>query len=857
MSENLSTAGFEAALASVEKPGRYTGGEWNAVRKDASRAALRVGLAFPDVYEIGMSYLGQKILYDLINARPEYLAERVFAPWPDFEAELRRRDLPLATLESRIPLGTLDVLGFSLLYELNDTNVLTILDLGRIPRRSRDRTAGGPLVIGGGPAAFNPEPLAEFFDLFLLGDGEEAVLEILDAVAAQRARRGTREDLLRNLSAFPGVYVPSLYDAVPGADGRGLTVARPRDGAPAFVRKRVLRDYARSPFPGDIVVPSLQAVFDRVAVEVARGCPHKCRFCQASSLYAPYRAKDPDFVAAKVFESCRSTGYEDASLFSLSVGDYPYLGETIKGLMTELERDRISLSLSSLRPKGLSPEIVRGIVKVRKTGFTLVPEAGSERLRSVINKNLAEEDLFEAAGMAFREGWRLLKLYFMIGLPTETAADLEEIVSLVARMSGLGRTILGSPPRIHMSVSSFIPKPHTAFQWEEMDRPETLREKQLFLKRELRGMRNVEVKDHPIENSVLEAVFSRGDRRLGAVLERAWESGCRFDGWRDHFRFDLWTRAFEECGIAMNEYLREIPIAAPLPWDHLRTGVRKAFLESEHLRARAGERTPSCFDTTCGACRGCDYAASLERSFDKIVTARRAAGVSLGTAAGSVRRYLAHYRKAGPVRFISHNDLLNLLRRVFSRAGLGVEFSAGFHPKALMTFAPALPLGMTAFREPFEFRSSSDIGAEEFVAALNGKAPEGLAFLDLVRLDPAAPSFAASIRSMTYALDLSAERVRTALQNARAAQGWAGGDAETADRLIEIARPGFPPLVEDIRVERAPGQVILTIRWDPQKPVRPQDIVRSALGIEGAVYAMSRQAVDLGRLTEADRICIT
>lgn len=849
MSRHPRDPAFEAALAAVEKPGRYAGGEWNAVRKDARRADLRVGLAFPDVYEIGMSYLGQKILYHLINGRPEYVAERVFAPWPDFEAELRGRGLPLATLESRIPLAELDVLGFSLLYELNDTNVLTILELGRIPRRSRDRDADAPLVIGGGPAAFNPEPMADVFDLFLLGDGEDAVLEILDAVAAHKGRGGSKDALLRALAGLPGVYVPSLYDAVT-PEARGLGFVRPRDGAPPVVRKRVLRSFSRSPFPADIVVPSLQAVFDRVAVEVARGCPHKCRFCQAASLYAPYRVKDPDLVASKVFESCRSTGYEDASLFSLSVGDYPYLGETIRGLMSELERDRISLSLSSLRPKGLSPEIIRSIVKVRKTGFTLVPEAGSERLRSVINKNVVEKDLFDAAAMAFREGWRLLKLYFMIGLPTETEADLAEMISLVGRLTELGRSVLGSPPRIHMSVSSFIPKPHTPFQWTAMDRAEILLEKQRFLKREMRRMRNVEIKDHPVENSVLEAVFSRGDRRLGPVLERAWESGCRFDGWRDGFRFSQWSRAFEECGIAMDDYLGELPLGAPLPWDHLATGVRRDFLEAERLRAGAGERTPSCFETSCGKCRACDFAADLERSFDKSAAAERASSPPLGEPAGTVRRYLAHFRKSGTLRFISHNDLLNLLRRVFNRAGLRVEFSAGFHPKMLMTFAPALPLGMTASREPFEFRSSFDIRAEDFVDALNRKSPEGLEFLGLVRLSPESPSFAASIRSMSYALDLGADRARAALQAARSAHGWDGPDAKIAERLIEAARPGLPALVEEVRVDASATRVDLRIGWDPQKPIRPQDVIRDSLGIEAAVYAMTRESVELGKLTD-------
>ena len=586
---------------------------------------------------------------------------------------------------------------------------------------------------------------------------------------------------------------------------------RPRGGAPPVVRKRVLRAFARSPFPADIVVPSLQAVFDRVAVEVARGCPHKCRFCQAASLYAPYRVKDPDLVASKVFESCRSTGYEDASLFSLSVGDYPYLGETIKGLMNELERDRISLSLSSLRPKGLSPEIVRSIVKVRKTGFTLVPEAGSERLRSVINKNVVEKDLFDAAAMAFREGWRLLKLYFMIGLPTETEADLAEMVSLVGRLTELGRNILGSPPRIHMSVSSFIPKPHTPFQWTAMDRVEILLEKQRFLKREMRRMRNVEIKDHPVDSSVLEAVFSRGDRRLGPVLERAWELGCRFDGWRDSFRFPHWMRAFEECGIAMDDYLGELPPAAPLPWDHLATGVRREFLEAERLRAGAGERTPSCFETSCGKCRACDFAADLERSFDKSVCGRARLRSAARSARGDrpplpgpfpqVRDRPLHFpqrpsqppppglqpgRIAGRVqRRIPPQDAHDL------RPGAAARHDGLARAVRVPLVLRSRPGGVHRRPEP-EIAGGARIPRSR--RALPGK--------PLVRgVDP---------------VDVLHPRPHggpdpAALQAARSARGWDGPDAGIAERLIEAARPGLPLLVEDIRVDVGAAKVVLRI----------------------------------------------
>ncbi|MGD0781587.1 MAG: radical SAM protein [Candidatus Aminicenantales bacterium] len=397
----------------VEKPSRYAGGEWNAIRKDPASVRSRIVLAFPDLYEIGMSYLGQKILYERANARPDVLAERVFAPWPDFERALRAAGEPLRSLENGIPLAGFDIVAFSLLYELNDSNVLTILDLGGIPVSAAGRSAEHPRVLAGGPAVFNPEPLGGVFDAFFLGDGEEGLLEICDAWAASKGGSRRRAERVAALAEIPGVYVPSLYETF-RTSGSPLLAVRPGGGsrAPAVVHKRVLASFARSAFPEKIVVPNLQAVFDRVAVEVARGCPQKCRFCQATSLYAPYRVKDPGCVIDAVRNSVEATGYEDASLFGLSVGDYPYLEPVVERLMASLAPRRVSLSLSSLRPKRLSAEIAETITKVRKTGFTLVPEAGTERLRRVINKPVEDGDLWEAADHAFRSGWRLLKLYW-------------------------------------------------------------------------------------------------------------------------------------------------------------------------------------------------------------------------------------------------------------------------------------------------------------------------------------------------------------------------------------------------------------------------------------------------------------
>ena len=843
MSEGAARSVLETILPAVEKPGRYSGGEWNAILKDPSRVKVKAALAFPDVYEIGMSYLGQKILYGLINALPFALAERVFAPWPDFERELRKRGEPLRSLENKIPIGDFDVIGFSLLYELNYSNILTILDLGGIPLLAEERNFRHPLVIAGGPAAFNPEPVADIFDLFLVGDGEEAVPEIMAKCADLKGAAPSRKDVLTELARIPGVYVPSFYEAV-RRDGDSLQTVKPRAGAPAVVRKRVLRDFSRSFFPADIVVPNVQAVFDRVAVEVARGCPHKCRFCQATSLYAPYRIKDPSYVVNRIFESLRATGYEDASLFSLSVSDYPYLGETVRILMNSLEKGHISLSLSSLRPKGLSPEIVGDILKVRKTGFTLVPEAGSERLRGVINKDLNDQDIWDAAANAFRQGWRLLKLYFMIGLPTEREEDVRGIADLVDELTARGREIMSSPPRIHMSVSSFIPKPHTPFQWAAMEKEEALREKQATLKRLLKKRRHVQIKDHPVDSSFLEAVFSRGDRRLSAVLRAAWGLGARFDSWRDHFQFPLWLKAFDESEVDPRTYLGELDLSAGLPWDHIETGVKKGFLKDELAKAMRSERSPSCLETSCGRCRGCDFMADIDREFKAKIEAGGIPGSALGRRSETVTRYQAFYAKNGPARFVSHNDLLNILQRTFKRAGVEAQFSEGFHPKMQMSFVPALPLGMMGEDESFEFKSQADFAEREFVDVLNLHAPDGIRFLGLKRIEPAAPSLTERILSMDYSLNLGSAE---ASEGMTARNGESGPGEKTEDiaaRLIDGYRPTKPDLLREIFVDPSSSKVILKIAFSPQKSLRPQDVIESALGLQRSVYLMTREKIN-------------
>jgi radical SAM family uncharacterized protein/radical SAM-linked protein len=821
MSERPELTGI---LSRVEKPGRYVGGEWNEIRKRPAARRTKVGLAFPDVYEIGMSYLGQKILYSLLNRDRDICAERVFAPWPDLERELRSAGLPLTTLENGLPLRDLDILGFSLLYELNDSNILTILDLGGIPLLSSERGEGHPLVIAGGPAAFNPEPLAGFFDLFLIGDGEEAFPEIVRSFRKLKGSGLDRTALLRELSGIEGVYVPALYQAVRHA-ASPLAVPEPREGAPARIRKRILRDFRRAPFPEKIVVPSLRVIFDRVAVEAARGCPQNCRFCQAASVYFPPRVKDPALVHRTVVRSLRQTGYEDASLSALSIGDYPYLEGTVRCLMDELSRDKISLSLSSLRPGKLSRDLVENIQRVRKTGFTLVPEAGTERLRRVINKKLDDREIEDALTFAFQGGWKLIKLYFMVGLPTETDEDLSAVVSLVRRALDLGRSILGSLPRIHVSLASFIPKPHTPFQWLGMEDEDRLLEKQDIIRGELRRHRSVEVKAHPTDTSVLEAVFSRGDRRLGPVLARAWSKGARFDGWGDRLEPDLWRRAFDEEGVDLRDYLGPLGLDAVLPWDHVDAGLTKAHLRRELERALRGEPSPSCLERPCAECGGCDLRFWKKPERPATIVGLPEGATPLGEPSDGMWRYRAVYSKRRRARYLSHIDLIHVLQRGFRRARIEVRKTEGFHPKMDLSYGPALPLGMEGLREVLEFRSPRIMEEADFLARINKALPEGIRFRSLTRLDRSAPSLHDAIVKLVYSFE--------------------PGDRKPADliRLLESAKGAAPEATSlefEVRRRRA------YLRLDPPgRGLRPQDVVREVLGIDDPVFLLRRDEVVL------------
>lgn len=557
---------LEEILITVLKPARYIGGEWNQVKKEWTPNRTKVLLAFPDLYDVGMSYLGMKILYGILNKRDDCLAERVFCPWPDFEKGLRDNNIRLYGLESRRPMKDYDIIGFSLSYELNSTNVLNMLDMGGIPVLSADRADADPIVIAGGPSCYNPEPMADFIDAFVIGDGEEVVSEIVEAyrrvqVPGPRSQgKENREKVLAELAKIPGVYVPSLYNGK------------------QKIEKRVVKDFENAYYPTDQIVPCIQTVHDRIAIEILRGCKHACKFCLSGATYRPWRERSKEKILELAKETYRKTGYEEISLLSLSTGDHTQIKEIIEGLNLMFRDKGVSISLPSLRVQDMLGNLPLLLSQVKKPGLTFAPESGSECLRKFINKDIDIEKLFKVCEESFRAGWNRVKLYFMIGLPGETDEDVLSIIKLAQDISNSKRAVDGKPAIVTASINAFVPKPHTPFQWHAMETFESLRRKKNLLRDSLRSKR-VELDFNSFDRGYLEGVFSRGDRKLGAVIYDAWKNGAKFDGWAEYFKFDNWMTSFQKKNIDPNSYVtRPRDLNEPLPWDFISTGVTKEVL---------------------------------------------------------------------------------------------------------------------------------------------------------------------------------------------------------------------------------------------------------------------------------------
>ena len=777
MSVNFSEV--ERILPLVAKPGRYVGGEQNIIVKEDSRVDTRVALVFPDVYELGMSYLGFQILYHLLNREEWLAAERVYAPWSDMEALMRERGIPLHSLETKRALSEFDVIGFTLQYELHYTNILNLLDLGGLPIRTEDRPEALPLVLAGGPCAFNPEPLAPFVDAFLLGDAEEAAFEILRLVRIAKHEHYDKATLLKELATIPGVYVPSLYVEMRDAQGRLQSVEPIEDDVPRVVEGRVVEELRPEFYTDRPLVPLLETTHDRLSVEIMRGCTRGCRFCQAGIVYRPVRERPVSELVEHVKRALDATGYDEVSLVSLSTSDYSQLGQLLASLSVTLRERMVNFSFPSLRPETFTPEIAAYARNVRKSGLTLAPEAGTERLRNVINKTNTNEDLLRAVDLAFREGWNLVKLYFMIGQPTETEEDLQGIVDLVHEVVRIGRRYPGQR-RVNVSVSPFVPKAHTPFQWERQASPEEIREKLRYLLDRIRWP-NVKVNWREAEVCQVEALLSRGDRRVAEVLERVWRAGARHDAWNEHFRFERWQKAVEESGLSFEEFTRAFELDEVLPWQHISKGVTAQFLKREQRKAYQGRTTDDCKTGVCNACGLMEHKVCREIIARGKKSAKKAAepAASVAAAASSQQPpaglfgrgrkkirdtapptpvvYRLHYRRGEEVRFIGHLDMVRAFERAFRRAHLPLAYSQGFNPRPKVSYGPALPVGMTSEAEyldvTFQTRPAGDL-----VVAVNRFLPPGVKVLEARRLAGKTRALTALIDRIEYEVEFDEPR---------------------------------------------------------------------------------------------------
>ncbi|MBQ3726834.1 MAG: TIGR03960 family B12-binding radical SAM protein [Selenomonadaceae bacterium] len=722
-------------LFELLKPARYTGGEWGSVQKNFDETACRIVLALPDVYEVGMSNLGLAILYSILNRREDTLCERVYAPWTDAEKIFRAENLPLFALESKRPVRDFDFLGFSLQYEMIYTNVLNMLDLAKISLQSSERGDDEPFIIGGGPCVYNVEPVADFFDFFIVGEAEEVFGEVVEEFIAWKnsGKVGGRKNFLRRLLNVRGIYVPNFYEPIySGEKFLGMKIS---DGAPQKIFKRVAKNFDATPTVETPVVPFMEIVHDRAMLELFRGCSRGCRFCQAGMTYRPVRERRPETLRAIARRLIDSSGWDEISLTSLSSADYSCLARLIDDLQNDFRAEKVSFSLPSLRIDSFSIDLAQRVQSVRKSGLTFAPEAGTQRLRDVINKNVTEENLLKACGAAFAKGWRAVKLYFMMGLPTETDEDIAGIADLARKVASLKRGV-----KVTLSVACFVPKPWTPFQWFGQISEEEFERRQKFLK-SLITDKAITFNYHNARLSVLEGALARGDRRLAQVIKAAWLAGAKFDGWSDLFKPEVWSAAFESCDINPKNFSeRERKFWEPLPWEHISPGVDRNFLLSEWEKSQAEETTRDCRRTSC---TGCGVCMNLNAGVIDFLSIRNE---ELGMRNEKTNlipnssllipncKYRAQIRKGEQIAVLSHLDYMNVFMRALLRSKLPAAWSEGFNPHLKVSFASALAVGVTSDCEYVDFELAAAVDEREVFERLNAQLPSGAEILRLKKL---------------------------------------------------------------------------------------------------------------------------
>ncbi len=814
---------FDSLLVQVEKPSRYIGGEAGAVVKNPADVEVRWVLAFPDLYEVGMSHFGYQILYGVLNRLPWCAAERVYAPGLDLERVLRDRDLPLSTLETRMPLAAADAIGFTLQYELCATGVLQILDLAGLRLRAADRQEDDPLVIAGGPCATNPEPWAPFFDAIFIGEGEESVVETAMMLRQANAERWSRARRIEALAGIGGYYVPTRR--TPRFAGGRLVGFDLAAGEPAQVRRRVVHDLENAPVHGTTLLPNALSVHNRLAVEVQRGCTRGCRFCHAGYFYRPVRERSAARVEQLIEQGLAASGHGEVSLLSLSSGDWTPIAAFLPRLMRLLAPRHVALSLPSLRAESLTGELAEAIRQVRRTGFAVAPEAATERMRRVINKPISDETVLQTARTVYGAGWDLLKLYFMVGLPTETDADVEAILSLIKQVFGVGREI-NRRASLNATISVFVPKPHTPFQRFGMLPLETARRRLGLLGRSMfRG--KVTIKSHEPRTSQLEGAIARGDRRVADALEEAYRRGARLDGWAENFDYARWQAAFAAAGLDLAALAEQVFADDDcLPWSGVDLGVSAEYLLAERDRALAGETTPDCRDGACGNCGVCGEEIGVRLApREEIVVPPPVSPPS-----NARQRLRLWFAKRGPAKWLGHLEMVAVFTRAATRAGLPLAYSEGFHPQPRLSFGPPLSVGVASDDEVVEFLLAETTAPEDAVRRLSAALPAGLEILRAEEAAPEADSLFEEVEAWTYEVDLRSLALPRPAADA-VAEFLAAGTAP-----VEVVKKGKTKTVDARALVRtasvAADRLRLVARHESSGGLKPQMLVARMLGVE-------------------------